>query len=287
MRSNQRRLAILAAALSIALGGAGVNASLHGGFLGRALHRATPRLRLVVNVPAYRLDVYRDGKLVEFFNVTIGRPGHETPPGSYRIRKIVWNPWWHPPDSRWARGQPPEPPGPHNPMGRVKMYFSDLLYVHGTADVGDIAEPASHGCVRMKNADAIRLARLVERAGAPGAVDVDRLLAHPQMTRTVRLDTPIPLEVSYRLAEVWKGRLQIHPDVYHRRKEPVRAQVADALEARGYSLDDIDANRLDALIERARTSGISVPLDELIPGAGVGAAGDGEPAGPSGGPSGS
>ncbi|HEY1228163.1 MAG TPA: L,D-transpeptidase, partial [Ramlibacter sp.] len=32
-----------------------------------------------------------------------------------------------------------------------------FVYIHGTADEARIGEPASHGCVRMRNADIVRL----------------------------------------------------------------------------------------------------------------------------------
>ncbi len=62
-------------------------------------------------------------------------------------------------------------------MGRVKMFFGDLYYIHGTPEVEQLGEPASHGCVRMANANAVRVARLVQDYAAPGAdVDVDELV---------------------------------------------------------------------------------------------------------------
>ncbi len=35
--------------------------------------------------------------------------------------------------------------------------FSRYIYIHGTADEGHIGRPASHGCIRMRNADLIDL----------------------------------------------------------------------------------------------------------------------------------
>jgi L,D-transpeptidase YbiS len=44
------------------------------------------------------------------------------------------------------------------------------VYIHGTHDETDIGTPASHGCIRMRNADVIELFDLV----APGTrVDID------------------------------------------------------------------------------------------------------------------
>ena len=61
----------------------------------------------------------------------------------------------------WARGREYTPPGPNNPMGRVKLFFMPLYFIHGTPERESIGTPASHGCVRMKNADIIELFDLV------------------------------------------------------------------------------------------------------------------------------
>ena len=35
--------------------------------------------------------------------------------------------------------------------------FKRYIYIHGTPEEGRIGRPASHGCIRMRNADVIRL----------------------------------------------------------------------------------------------------------------------------------
>ena len=40
------------------------------------------------------------------------------------------------------------------------------IYIHGTNHEAEIGTPASHGCVRMKNADVMELFEMV-RAGTP------------------------------------------------------------------------------------------------------------------------
>jgi len=41
-----------------------------------------------------------------------------------------------------------------------------FIYIHGTNHEENIGEPASHGCIRMRNADLVKLFELVER-GTP------------------------------------------------------------------------------------------------------------------------
>jgi lipoprotein-anchoring transpeptidase ErfK/SrfK len=143
-------------------------------------------MHLVLVTSADRLEVYRGGALEKTYTVSVGRPGYATPSGSYAISEIVWNPSWNPPNSGWAAGKSPKGPGePGNPMGRVKMMFSDEYYIHGTSDVGQLGEPVSHGCVRMSNADAVELAKMVQDYGRGGGEDEG----------TVRLHAPVPLEV--------------------------------------------------------------------------------------------
>lgn len=57
----------------------------------------------------------------------------------------------------WLRGLEPG----HNQGGDVDSY-DRMIYIHGTADEGLIGTPASHGCIRMKNADVMDLFGRVE-----------------------------------------------------------------------------------------------------------------------------
>ncbi len=53
-------------------------------------------------------------------------------------------------------------------MRAVKIFFQEPdYYIHGTNDEDSIGYAASHGCIRMAEADAVDLARyLMEHAGA-------------------------------------------------------------------------------------------------------------------------
>lgn len=83
----------------------------------------TPPLHLVVNIPAYRLDAYVSDSLVRSIGVAPGMPNYPTPRGEFQITSVEWNPWWIPPHSPWAAKEHPTPPGPDNPMRRVKLNF--------------------------------------------------------------------------------------------------------------------------------------------------------------------
>jgi murein L,D-transpeptidase YcbB/YkuD len=156
-----------------------------------------PELAVVVDLAEKRLHVYEHGKLTQTYVVSVGMPQYRTPVGKYHIDHIVWNPWWIPPSSEWARGKKPTRPGPDNPMGRVKMYFAPEYYIHGTPEEATLGQPVSHGCVRMYEKDAIALARLVLRYGKSKvtAGEIDRLLADPSNTVTMPVPSPIPVEI--------------------------------------------------------------------------------------------
>src|ERR1700741_411741 len=120
-------------------------------------------MSLLVDLSDRTLYVLSEGEVVRRFPVSVGQEGYSTPPGAYRISHMIWNPGWIPPPSDWARDHKPEPPGsPGNPMGRVKMFFREPdLYIHGTALPSSLGRARSHGCVRMRNTDAVELARMV------------------------------------------------------------------------------------------------------------------------------
>ena len=82
---------------------------------------------------------------VASYPVAIGKSSKPTPRGSYRIRKIIWNPSWVPPDEKWAKGKTAQPPGAKaNPMKLVKMFFKEPdYYIHGTDDDDSLGEAES------------------------------------------------------------------------------------------------------------------------------------------------
>jgi murein L,D-transpeptidase YcbB/YkuD len=219
----------------------------------------------VLNVPAYRLDAFEDG-LRRSFPVAVGMPRYTTPRGHFAVTAVEWNPWWIPPDRPWAAGERPMPPGPNNPMGRVKLHFRPLYFIHGTPADSSIGRAASHGCVRMHNADATALARLVHAHGTPGlmAAELERLAASTAPTRRVELEHPVPLEIRYARAEVRDDTLLVHPDVYGLASRPPRHDVLVALAGAGVDTLRVPAGRVDELLRRARRETAAIPVESLL-----------------------
>jgi lipoprotein-anchoring transpeptidase ErfK/SrfK len=160
----------------------------------------TAAVRLRIDLSERRLYVEQAGEVTKSYDVAVGTRAHPTPRGSFAVRRVIWNPRWVPPDAAWARDKKPAGPGdPHNPMGRVKAFFREPdYYIHGTEDGSSIGRAASHGCVRMRNADVIELGKLlVEHGGAnvePGLIQ--RLINRVRQTHEVRLPRPVPVRIN-------------------------------------------------------------------------------------------
>jgi lipoprotein-anchoring transpeptidase ErfK/SrfK len=110
---------------------------------------------IVIRRGANELRYYIGAKLVRTFGVATGQAIYPTPTGTFSIVDMQLNPWWRPPDSDWAKGLEPIPPGPGNPLGTRWMGLSAPgVGIHGTPDDTSIGYSASHGCIRMHIPDA-------------------------------------------------------------------------------------------------------------------------------------
>jgi murein L,D-transpeptidase YcbB/YkuD len=225
------------------------------------------RLVIDLNVPALRVTVRAGDTVLKTYPVAVGQVGHETPLGTYTISHAEWNPWWRPPASAWARGAKPTPPGPDNPMGRVKLFFAPLYYLHGTPDEESLGTPASHGCVRMLNEDVVELATLVHDRANPTLPpeQIPAVLSRPGQTRVSRFQDSVTFVVRYETVEVVEGEIVIYPDIYDRHTTHPEA-VYQALLKAGYAVDRIDRPRVREVLSGARSSGRTtrLPLNRLF-----------------------
>jgi lipoprotein-anchoring transpeptidase ErfK/SrfK len=129
--------------------------------------RATVGQAVVIQRGSNRLSLFDRGRLVRVFGVATGQSSYPTPLGRFSI-VVKWrNPWWYPPNSDWARGAKPIPPGPGNPLGTRWMGLSVAgVGIHGTPDAASIGYSVSHGCIRMRISEAEWLFERVE-VGTP------------------------------------------------------------------------------------------------------------------------
>lgn len=122
---------------------------------------------VIVQRYQYKVSLWRGGKVRATFPIAVGTAAHPTPSGNFRIVSKQRNPTWFPPNSPWAAGLGPVPPGVNNPLGTRWMGTSaPAIGLHGTPVPSSIGTRASHGCIRMYIGDAERLFEMVE-VGTP------------------------------------------------------------------------------------------------------------------------
>lgn len=223
-------------------------------------------LELDLNLPAYRLDAYEGGVRTRQYSVAVGMRKYKTPVGVFAITSVEWNPWWIPPKAAWARNDTVTPPGWSNPMGRVKLNFLPLYFIHGTPFEDSRGRAASHGCVRMANADAMELARYVHGVGFAGfdAATFDSLAADTSLTRRIELTTPVPIRIRYDVAEVADDTLFLYRDVYARDKRSETQRALDALRDEGIEAEQIDQSQLRKLLRSTSRRPARIPLHAVV-----------------------
>ena len=124
--------------------------------------------KVVVDKSAGTLLAYdAAGKVVAAFTATMGSTNDPLPLGDWKILGKALNPPFHyNPDLFWDAKASDEkaklPPGPNGPVGVVWIDLSKEHYgIHGTPYPETIGRAESHGCVRLTNWDAARLAQMV------------------------------------------------------------------------------------------------------------------------------
>jgi lipoprotein-anchoring transpeptidase ErfK/SrfK len=119
------------------------------------------------------LKVLRPDRTIEFFApITSGSEHDPLPAGNWKVTGIQWMPKFHYNPKLFWDAKPADtkatiPPGPNNPVGVVWIDINVEHYgLHGTPEPRRVGHAESHGCVRLTNWDAARLASLV-RVGTP------------------------------------------------------------------------------------------------------------------------
>ena len=113
-----------------------------------------------------------DGTLLFFAPVTTGGRYDPLPEGDWRVTGVSWQPVFHYNPNLFWDARPDDSkatiqPGPNNPVGVVSISLDLEHYgLHGTPEPGRIGQTESHGCVRLTNWDAARVASMV-RPGTP------------------------------------------------------------------------------------------------------------------------
>lgn len=222
-----------------------------------------PEIRLRVNIPATVLEVYKDGALAATYPVSVGALGFKSPVMTNQLTQLVWNPSWIPPDSPWAAGEKPAPPGPNNPLGPVKLPLDQGIRIHGTNKDKSVGRAASHGCFRMHNKDAADLAWFIQQNVSDKTDESFRETYAKNRYRTyvVPLLTPVEVDIVYEHVEIAGDSIKIHPDLYGWGGK-TKDRILVLAEANGISETDIHPHFWQRVKIGGKKSQI-IPLQEL------------------------
>jgi lipoprotein-anchoring transpeptidase ErfK/SrfK len=108
------------------------------------------------------------GKVLMYAPVTTGSEHDPLPIGEWKVNGVQHNPKFHYNPALFWDAEPGNakatiPAGPNNPVGVVWVDISRPHYgLHGTPEPSKIGKTESHGCVRLTNWDALKLASLVK-----------------------------------------------------------------------------------------------------------------------------
>ena len=211
------------------------------------------RRYVAVNVPSFDLRLVEDGKPVLEMPVVVGRTDRPTPLLATQITGVIFNPTWTVPPTllkkdflprmqrnqsflarrgiqvvshRVSGGNPGgqvtlrQPPGPKNPLGRVKFHMPNgfAVYLHDTNAKYLMQQPRralSSGCVRVGNA--LGLADQLLLNDSRWTTARRRQFLSDWTTRSLPLRDPVPIYILYQTA--WAdedGQIHSRVDLYGR-----------------------------------------------------------------------
>lgn len=224
--------------------------------------------RVVVNIPAFRMDLFQDGSLKKSYKVGIGYPQFPLPLGLRKAQQIIFNPTWTPPDSPWvatmknvAPGETVEAGDKNNPLGPIKIPIGLPSLIHGGKSPAKIGKFASHGCVGLTNAQIKDFAGLL--AQASNTQDVSTKMASyledKEKTKTVKLNQVVPVELRYETIVIEDGKLHIYRDVYAQDTN-TEENLRRVLEANGLKLEDLSEQQRTQILNALN----SKPKKEVV-----------------------
>jgi lipoprotein-anchoring transpeptidase ErfK/SrfK len=114
----------------------------------------------------------KSNALIGFYPATVGSQEKPSPSGTLKVTEVDRNPTYHYNPAYHFKGVNARKPfviepGPNNPVGTVWINLSGDGYgIHGTPSPGKVSKSDSHGCVRLTNWDAERVAGRVSK-GTP------------------------------------------------------------------------------------------------------------------------
>jgi murein L,D-transpeptidase YcbB/YkuD len=197
---------------------------------------------IVVNIPAFKLNYYKNGKNVLESPVVVGKNVTQTVIFSGMMSYIVFSPYWNLPPSiikkevkpgmakdknylekhnmEWNDGNVRQKPGKNNSLGLVKFIFpnSDDIYMHDSPSKSlyDRESRAfSHGCIRVGRPRDLAIAIMQDDPGwTPEKIDK---AMNAGKESTYILKNKIPVYIGYLTAWVnFQGEIHFYDDIYKR-----------------------------------------------------------------------
>lgn len=233
-------------------------------FTGGTIQRTTlqpgqPDIKITVDVPAFRLTLWQNGREVRTYEIGVGMKKYPIVIAERKVTQVIWNPEWVPPDSEWVNeGHSDVEPGEHieagdrrNPLGKIKIPLGDGFLIHQAARSSDLGHLVSHGCIRVLKDDLNDLATKIVTARAlnitPQQIEnamksTDRLVAN--------LNPSIMVDINYDTLVVEGGVLHIYPDVYDRGTNTLENLRAE-LQSVGVEASKLDEQTLKQMLGRA------------------------------------
>ncbi len=222
-------------------------------------------IRLTVNVPAFQMTFWQNGKEVKNYLIGVGKKDYPIFVGRREIKNIIWNPIWIPPNSDWVapalRGLVIQPTDPRNPLGKIKIPLGYGYLIHQAKGTRDLGNLVSHGCIRVLRNDLYDLNAKVVSAHSLEISDSEISTAkRTKKTFVIDLQETLPIEITYDTIVIEGGKLHIYPDVYGYKKNTVE-NLRKELKSNSIddsNISDIDINKAFARAKNKRMYVVSV-----------------------------
>lgn len=197
---------------------------------------------LLINIPAFSLQVMHQDSIVFKCDAIVGKETNKTAIFKGMMKYIVLNPYWNIPTQivekeivpklaknkdyikdnhmEWFNGRLRQRPGPDNALGAIKFLFPNPfdIYLHDTPAKGLFKEQKrafSHGCIRISAPH--QLASYLLREQKQWSKEkMDKLLAKKD-EYFITLDKEIPVYILYLTSFVDnQGNLNFREDLYNK-----------------------------------------------------------------------
>ena len=213
--------------------------------------------RIVVNTPAFRMDVFEDGRLIKTYKIGIGYPEFPLPKGLRKADTIIFNPTWTPPDEPWVEagnskfkvGEKVAAGDKSNPLGPIKIPIGLPSLIHGGKAPSKLGNFASHGCVGLTSRQVEDFARRL--AQLSGTQITDEQIASYEKdkseTKPVKLKSAVPVELHYDTITVEDGKLHVYRDVYDRGTN-TEEKLRNVLQQYGVNFDQLSADKRNEVL---------------------------------------